>query len=117
MIALIVAVGLVIVPVLYAWFNIAGQLGPVRATPATSRWPLPTPTLGYDERPLSRCRVNIGESRWCRPARERPVRTGRFVSESDARRRASSSGEYYAAVVIPENFQLAHDDASFSSEA
>ena len=38
-IALVVLVGMIVVPTFYAWFNIAGSWDPPTATPPTSRWP------------------------------------------------------------------------------
>lgn len=99
-VALIVAVGLVIVPTLYAWFNIAGSwdhygnTGNLKVAVANS-------DNGYMS-DLIPVRVNIGDT-VVSALRENDQLDWRFVSESDAVE-GVRSGEYYAAVVIPENF-------------
>lgn len=99
-VALIVAVGLVIVPTLYAWFNIAGSWDPYGNT-GNLKVAVANSDDGYMS-DLIPVRVNIGDtvvSALC----ENDQLDWRFVSESDAVE-GVRSGEYYAAVVIPENF-------------
>lgn len=99
-VALIVAVGLVIVPTLYAWFNIAGSWDPYSNT-GNLKVAVANSDNGYMS-DLIPVRVNIGDT-VVSALRENDQLDWRFVSESDAVE-GVRSGEYYAAVVIPENF-------------
>ena len=99
-VALIVAVGLVIVPTLYAWFNIAGSWDPYGNT-GNLKVAVANSDDGYMS-DLIPVRVNIGDT-VVSSLRENDQLDWRFVSESDAVE-GVRSGEYYAAVVIPENF-------------
>lgn len=99
-VALIVAVGLVIVPTLYAWFNIAGSWDPYGNT-GNLKVAVANSDDGYMSDLIS-VRVNIGDT-VVSALRENDQLDWRFVSESDAVE-GVRSGEYYAAVVIPENF-------------
>ena len=99
-VALIVAVGLVIVPTLYAWFNIAGSWDPYGNT-GNLKVAVANSDDGYMS-DLFPVRVNIGDT-VVSALRENDQLDWRFVSESDAVE-GVRSGEYYAAVVIPENF-------------
>lgn len=99
-VALIVAVGLVIVPTLYAWFNIAGSWDPYGNT-GNLKVAVANSDDGYMS-DLIPMRVNIGDT-VVSALRENDQLDWRFVSESDAVE-GVRSGEYYAAVVIPENF-------------
>lgn len=99
-VALIVAVGLVIVPTLYAWFNIAGSWDPYGST-GNLKVAVANSDNGYMS-DLIPVRVNIGDT-VVSALRENDQLDWRFVSESDAVE-GVRSGEYYAAVVIPENF-------------
>lgn len=99
-VALIVAVGLVIVPTLYAWFNIAGSWDPYGNT-GNLKVAVANSDDGYMS-DLIPVRVNIGDT-MVSALRENDQLDWRFVSESDAVE-GVRSGEYYAAVVIPENF-------------
>lgn len=99
-VALIVAVGLVIVPTLYAWFNIAGSWDPYGNT-GNLKVAVANSDDGYMS-DLIPVRVNIGDT-VVSALRENDQLDWRSVSESDAVE-GVRSGEYYAAVVIPENF-------------
>ena len=99
-VALIVAVGLVIVPTLYAWFNIAGSWDPYGNT-GNLKVAVANSDDGYMS-DLIPVRVNIGDT-VVSALRENDQLDWRFVSESDAVE-GVRSGEYYAAVVIPKNF-------------
>ena len=99
-VALIVAVGLVIVPTLYAWFNIAGSWDPYGNT-GNLKVAVANSDDGYMS-DLIPVRVNIGDT-VVSALRENDQLDWRFVSETDAVE-GVRSGEYYAAVVIPENF-------------
>ena len=111
-VACIVAVGLVIVPTLYAWFNIAGSWDPYGNTGN-----LKVAVANSDEGYLSDLipvRVNIGDT-VVSALRENDNIHWEFVKKDDAIE-GVRSGEYYAAVVIPENFS-ARMMTVFSSEA
>lgn len=99
-VALIVAVGLVIVPTLYAWFNIAGSWDPYGNT-GNLKVAVANSDNGYMS-DLIPVRVKVGDT-VVSALRENDQLDWRFVSESDAVE-GVRSGEYYAAVVIPENF-------------
>ena len=99
-VACIVAVGLVIVPTLYAWFNIAGSWDPYGNTGN-----LKVAVANSDEGYLSDLipvRVNIGDT-VVSALRENESIDWEFVKE-DAAVEGVRSGEYYAAVVIPGDF-------------
>lgn len=99
-VACIVAVGLVIVPTLYAWFNIAGSWDPYGNTGN-----LKVAVANSDEGYLSDLipvRVNIGDT-VVSALRENESIDWEFVRE-DAAVEGVRSGEYYAAVVIPGDF-------------
>lgn len=111
-VACIVAVGLVIVPTLYAWFNIAGSWDPYGNTGN-----LKVAVANSDEGYLSDLipvRVNIGDT-VVSSLRENDNIDWVFVKEAAAVE-GVRSGEYYAAVVIPENFS-ARMMTVFSSDA
>lgn len=111
-VACIVAVGLVIVPTLYAWFNIAGSWDPYGNTGN-----LKVAVANSDEGYLSDLipvRVNIGDT-VVSSLRENDNIDWVFVKEAAAVE-GVLSGEYYAAVVIPENFS-ARMMTVFSSDA
>ena len=89
-----------IVPTLYAWFNIAGSWDPYGNT-GNLKVAVANSDNGYMS-DLIPVRVNIGDT-VVSALRENDQLDWRFVSESDAVE-GVRSGEYYAAVVIPENF-------------
>lgn len=99
-VACIVAVGLVIVPTLYAWFNIAGSWDPYGNT-GNLKVAVANSDEGYlsDLMPV---RVNIGDT-VVSAMRENESIDWEFVKE-DAAVEGVRSGEYYAAVVIPGDF-------------
>lgn len=99
-VALIVAVGLVIVPTLYAWFNIAGSWDPYGNT-GNLKVAVANSDGGYMS-DLIPVRVNIGDT-VVSALRENDQLDWQFVNEEDAAE-GVRSGEYYAAVVIPEDF-------------
>lgn len=110
-IALLVAVGLVIVPVLYAWFNIAGSWEPYGNTGN-----LKVAVANSDEGYLSDLvpiKVNLGEN-VVSSLRANNQLDWTFVNEDKALE-GVKSGEYYAAVVIPKDFS-AHMMTLFSTE-
>lgn len=111
-VACIVAVGLVIVPTLYAWFNIAGSWDPYGNT-GNLKVAVANSDQGYLS-DLIPVRVNIGDT-VVSSLRENDNIDWVFVKEAAAVE-GVRSGEYYAAVVIPENFS-ARMMTVFSSDA
>ena len=99
-IALIIIMGLTIVPSLYAWFNIAASWDPYKNTGGL-RIAVANTDSGYsgDLIPLS---VNIGD-RVVASLRENTQMGWVFTDEADAIN-GVQSGKYYAAVVLPEDF-------------
>lgn len=99
-IGLIVVVGLVIIPCLYAWFNIAGSWDPYGNT-GNIRIAVANEDAGYKS-DLIPVTVNMGDS-VVSSLRANDQMEWVFVDKDEAIR-GVRSGEYYAAVVIPEDF-------------
>ena len=99
-IGLIVAVGLVIIPCLYAWFNIAGSWDPYGNT-GNLKVAVANADAGYNS-DLIPVKVNLGEQ-VVSALRENDQLDWVFVDEDEATE-GVKSGEYYAAVVIPSEF-------------
>ena len=99
-IGLIVMVGLVIVPVLYAWFNIAGSWDPYGNT-GNLKVAVANSDDGYIS-DLIPVKINIGDNVTA-ALRANDALDWVFVDE-DAAIEGVKSGEYYAAVVIPHEF-------------
>lgn len=99
-IGLIVMVGLVIVPVLYAWFNIAGSWDPYGNT-GNLKVAVANSDEGYTS-DLIPIKINMGDN-VTSALRANDALDWVFVDE-DAAIEGVKSGEYYAAVVIPQEF-------------
>ena len=99
-IALIVIMGLSVVPCLYAWFNIAASWDPYGSTDQL-KVAVVNSDRGYtgDLIPL---KINIGES-VTNELRKNTSMHWVFTSNSEAMD-GVRSGEYYAAIVIPKTF-------------
>ena len=100
-IGVIVAVGLVIIPCLYAWFNIAGSWDPYGNT-GNLKVAVANEDAGYKS-DLVPIEVNIGETV------ESSLHANDqldwvFVDGKDDAIEGVKRGDYYAAVVIPESF-------------
>ena len=97
-IAGIVCLGLVIVPSLYAWFNIAGSWDPYSNT-KNLKVAVANTDEGYtsDLMPLS---INVGD-KVTSALRENDQIGWLITSEQDALE-GVRSGQYYAAVIIPQ---------------
>ena len=100
-IGLIVVVGLVVVPCLYAWFNIAGSWDPYGNT-GNLKIAVVNNDNGYKS-DLIPVEVNIGENVTA-SLRANDNFDWTFVSDKDAAIEGVKSGKYYAAVVIPKSF-------------
>lgn len=99
-IGLIVMVGLVIVPVLYAWFNIAGSWDPYGNT-GNLKVAVANSDEGYIS-DLIPIKINMGDN-VVSALRANDALDWVFVDERAAVE-GVKSGEYYAAVVIPREF-------------
>lgn len=99
-IAVIVSMGLVVVPALYAWFNIAASWDPYGNTKAL-KVAVANTDRGYKS-DLMPVRVNVGET-IIGTLRANDQLDWQFVS-SDKAIDGVKSGDYYAAIVIPKQF-------------
>lgn len=99
-IGLIVVVGLVIIPCLYAWFNIAGSWDPYGNT-GNLKVAVANSDAGYQS-DLVPVELNMGDS-VVNSLRANDSLDWVFVDEEKAVE-GVKSGAYYAAVVIPEDF-------------
>ena len=99
-IAVIVSMGLVVVPALYAWFNIAASWDPYGNTKAL-KVAVANNDKGYKS-DLVPVRVNVGET-IIGTLHANDQLDWQFVN-SDKALDGVKSGEYYAAIVIPKSF-------------
>lgn len=99
-IAVIVSMGLVVVPALYAWFNIAASWNPYGNTKAL-KVAVANNDKGYKS-DLIPVRVNVGET-IISTLHANDQLDWQFV-KSDKAIDGVKSGEYYAAIVIPKGF-------------
>ena len=99
-IAVIVSMGLVVVPALYAWFNIAASWDPYGNTKAL-KVAVANNDKGYKSN-LIPVRVNVGET-IIGTLHANDQLDWQFVN-SDKAIDGVKSGEYYAAIVIPKGF-------------
>ena len=109
-IALIVIMGLTVVPCLYAWFNIAASWDPYKNT-GNLKVAVASVDKGY-EGSLIPLDINIGD-RVLSTLHENDQMEWVFTNR-DAAVEGVKSGDYYAAIVIPENFS--NDMMSLFSE-
>ena len=99
-IAVIVSMGLVVVPALYAWFNIAASWDPYGNTKAL-KVAVTNNDKGYKS-DLIPVRVNVGET-IISTLHANDQLDWQFV-KSDKAIDGVKSGEYYAAIIIPKGF-------------
>ncbi|MFT8639443.1 YhgE/Pip family protein [Bifidobacterium sp.] len=99
-IAIIVCMGLVIVPALYAWFNIAASWDPYGNTKSL-KVAVANTDVGYKS-DLIPIKVNVGET-VLNQLRANDQLDWQFVSKAKALD-GVKSGDYYAAIVIPKQF-------------
>ena len=99
-VAIIVSMGLVIVPALYAWYNIAASWNPYGNTKAL-KVAVANTDKGYKS-DLIPIRINIGEN-VTSALRANHDLDWQFV-DKDKAVDGVNSGEYYAALVIPQSF-------------
>ncbi|MGY3725526.1 putative membrane protein [Granulicatella balaenopterae] len=99
-ITLIVVIGIVVVPSLYAWFNIAASWDPYSKTDAL-KVAISSNDTGYTGE-LVPVDINIGD-KVMSSLRENDKLHWVFTKEDDAVE-GVKSGKYYAALIIPEDF-------------
>ncbi|WP_297316508.1 YhgE/Pip domain-containing protein [uncultured Bifidobacterium sp.] len=99
-IAIIVLMGLIIVPALYAWFNIAASWDPYKNTTAI-KVAVANTDKGFKS-DLIPVRINVGET-VTSTLRANDQLDWKFVNRDQALD-GVRSGEYYAAIVIPKDF-------------
>ena len=99
-IALVVIMGIIVVPTFYAWFHIGGFWDPYSNT-KNLKVAVANSDLGYTS-DLMPIEINFGD-RVVNDLRESTTIGYTVVSEDEAIE-GVRSGEYYAAVVIPEDF-------------
>ena len=99
-IAMIVIMGVTVVPCLYAWFNIAGSWDPYSNT-GNLKVAVASVDDGY-EGSIIPIRLNLGDQ-VLSSLRENTQMDWVFTSEENAVS-GVQSGEYYAAIVIPKDF-------------
>ena len=100
-VALVVAVGLVIVPSLYAWFNIAAEWDPYSNTGGV-RVAVANSDAGYDSDILPES-INLGDQ-VVSALRANDQLDWVFVDSAEEAVESVRSGACYAALVIPEDF-------------
>ncbi|MBT1163660.1 YhgE/Pip domain-containing protein [Bifidobacterium felsineum] len=99
-IALIIAIGLMIMPSFYAWFNIYGSWNPYDNT-GDMKVAVANADAGY-QGDLLPAAVNVGDQ-VVNALRANDDLRWTFVTEEEAKN-GVRSGEYYAAIIIPKNF-------------
>lgn len=100
LIAMVVAFGLVVIPSLYAWFNIAAEWDPYSNTGGI-RVAVANDDAGYTSE-LMPLTVNMGEQ--VESALRENSQLEWIFTSSDEAVEGVRSGEYYAALVIPHDF-------------
>ncbi|KFI55414.1 YhgE/Pip domain-containing protein [Bifidobacterium callitrichos] len=99
-IALIIAIGLILMPSFYAWFNIYANWDPYDST-GDMKVAVANSDKGY-QGDLLPAKVNMGDQ-VSNALRANDSLDWTFVNEDKAKS-GVESGEYYAAIVIPEDF-------------
>lgn len=100
LIAMVVAFGLVVIPSLYAWFNIAAEWDPYSNTGGI-RVAVANDDEGYTSE-LMPLEVNMGDQ--VESALRENTQLEWIFTTSDEAVEGVRSGEYYAALVIPDDF-------------
>ncbi|OIK14796.1 YhgE/Pip domain-containing protein [Bacillus sp. MUM 13] len=96
--ALIVIVGVLVLPSLYAWFNIESSWDPYSNTKGISIGIANNDRGAY----LNGKHINLGE-KVVQSLKKNHALGWQFTSEKDAKSR-TENGEYYACIIIPSNF-------------
>ena len=111
-IAMVVIMGITVIPTLYAWFNISASWDPYGNTGAL-KLAVASDDKGY-ESDLIAVKINMGEQ-ILSSLHKNSQFNWVFTNSKDAQK-GVKSGEYYAAIVIPEDFSQKMMSV-FSSEA
>lgn len=100
-VAIVVLIGLTVIPSLYAWFNILSNWDPYEAD-ATSRIKvaIATEDLGVE---IEGVKLNMGDN-IAQALHENDTIGWVFADKASEAVKGVESGEYYAALVIPEDF-------------
>lgn len=100
-VAVVIVIGLIIIPSLYAWFNILSNWDPY-GPDATSNLKIAVYSgdIGVD---LGGVKLNIGDS-VVDALKANQTMGWQFVESEDAAKDGVYSSEYYAAMIIPEDF-------------
>ena len=99
--AIIVIIGICVIPALYAWFNIAANWDPYGNT-AGIKVAVANMDKGYDATELMPGRINIGDE--IVSSLKDNDQIGWTFLDYDAAMEGVKRGDYYAAVIIPEDF-------------
>ena len=111
-IAMIVIMGITVIPTLYAWFNISASWDPYGNTGAL-KLAVASDDKGY-ESDLIAVKINMGEQ--ILSSLHKNSQFNWVFTDSKDAQKGVKSGEYYAAIVIPEDFSQKMMSV-FSSEA
>lgn len=98
-VAIVVLIGISILPSLYAWFNIAANMDPYENT-SSIRIAVACLDAGANEEPVGQ--INVGETIVEELGKNETLEWV-FLDEDEAVE-GVKAGRYYAAIVIPENF-------------
>ena len=111
-IAMIVIMGITVIPTLYAWFNISASWDPYGNTGAL-KLAVASDDKGY-ESDLIAVKINMGDQ--ILSSLHKNSQFNWVFTDSKDAQKGVKSGEYYAAIVIPEDFSQKMMSV-FSSEA
>ena len=111
-IAMIVIMGITVIPTLYAWFNISASWDPYGNTGAL-KLAVASDDKGY-ESDLIAVKINMGDQ--ILSSLHKNSQFNWVFTDSKDAQKGVKSGEYYAAIVIPEDFSRKMMSV-FSSEA
>ena len=111
-IAMVVIMGITVIPTLYAWFNISASWDPYGNTGAL-KLAVASDDKGY-ESDLIAVKINMGEQ--ILSSLHKNSQFNWVFTDSKDAQKGVKSGEYYAAIVIPEDFSQKMMSV-FSSEA
>ena len=98
--ALVVLIGLLVTPAMYAWYNIGGSWDPYENT-SRLRVAAASEDAGYQGE-LINAQINLGDE-FLTALHENEDLDWVFTDGEDARE-GVKSGAYYAAVIVPEDF-------------
>lgn len=100
-VAIVIIMGLSVIPALYAWFNILSNWDPY-GSDATSKMNIAICSLD-DGLTINKLSVNVGES-VVESLKSNDTMGWIFLEDKEEAIEGVKSGKYYAAIVIPKNF-------------